>query len=260
MDRRAFRPPSPTGSRRTTRPTTGWRCAACWWRWTNGCATGSRRRRAGIHGCRTGRWSARPTWPSRLCRPSDRRERSPPASAARIVWRHRMEAPGRRCRCSCRRSIRMETSAPESVCPRWRCRWRPIPAGTSASRRSARPISCFRCWDRTWRLPPPEAERESAHDPRPAIDERYPTREQYLTLVQEAGAGLVKDRYLLADDLADHRQARRRALGSAHAQGGRRRPGRGRSRRRRGSPSDFRPARLQRHRRPPAPRRRACRP
>ena len=47
-----------------------------------------------------------------------------------------------------------------------------------------------------------KAERESAHDPRPAIDERYPTREQYLTLVQEAGAGLVKDRYLLTDDLA----------------------------------------------------------
>jgi hypothetical protein len=47
-----------------------------------------------------------------------------------------------------------------------------------------------------------KAEREAAHDPRPAIDERYPTREKYLTLVQDAGAGLVKDRYLLTDDLA----------------------------------------------------------
>jgi hypothetical protein len=45
-------------------------------------------------------------------------------------------------------------------------------------------------------------DRESVHDPRPAIDERYPTREQYLTLVQEAAAALVKDRYLLTDDLA----------------------------------------------------------
>jgi Alpha/beta hydrolase domain len=47
-----------------------------------------------------------------------------------------------------------------------------------------------------------KAEREPAHDPRPAIDERYPTRDKYLTLVQEAAAGLVKDRYLLTDDLA----------------------------------------------------------
>jgi hypothetical protein len=47
-----------------------------------------------------------------------------------------------------------------------------------------------------------KAEREQAHDPRPAIDERYPTREKYLTQVQEAGAALVRDRYLLTDDLA----------------------------------------------------------
>jgi hypothetical protein len=43
--------------------------------------------------------------------------------------------------------------------------------------------------------------RDQAHDPRPSIDERYPTRERYLALVEEAGAALVKDRYLLADDL-----------------------------------------------------------
>ncbi|MEO8259149.1 MAG: alpha/beta hydrolase domain-containing protein [Acidobacteriota bacterium] len=50
-------------------------------------------------------------------------------------------------------------------------------------------------------FPATRADRESTHDPRPAIDERYPTREQYLTLVQEAGTALVKDRYLLTDDL-----------------------------------------------------------
>jgi hypothetical protein len=44
--------------------------------------------------------------------------------------------------------------------------------------------------------------REQAHDPRASIEERYPTRERYLALVEEAGAALVKDRYLLADDLA----------------------------------------------------------
>jgi hypothetical protein len=47
-----------------------------------------------------------------------------------------------------------------------------------------------------------KAAREQVHDPRPSIDERYPTRERYLALVEDAGAALVKDRYLLADDLA----------------------------------------------------------
>ena len=46
-----------------------------------------------------------------------------------------------------------------------------------------------------------KAERETAHDPRMSIEERYPTRNRYLALVQEAGAALVKDRYLLPDDL-----------------------------------------------------------
>ena len=39
------------------------------------------------------------------------------------------------------------------------------------------------------------------HDPRASIEERYATRDRYLTLAQEAGAGLVKEGYLLADDL-----------------------------------------------------------
>jgi hypothetical protein len=46
-----------------------------------------------------------------------------------------------------------------------------------------------------------KAEREQARDPRASIEERYPSRERYLALAQEAGAVLVKDRYLLADDL-----------------------------------------------------------
>src|SRR5207247_2074449 len=46
-----------------------------------------------------------------------------------------------------------------------------------------------------------KAERESAHDPRSSIAERYATTDRYLALVQEAGAALVKDRYLLPDDL-----------------------------------------------------------
>jgi hypothetical protein len=47
-----------------------------------------------------------------------------------------------------------------------------------------------------------KAEREQTGDPRPSIEERYQSREHYLTLVEEAAAPLVKDGYLLADDVA----------------------------------------------------------
>jgi Alpha/beta hydrolase domain len=46
-----------------------------------------------------------------------------------------------------------------------------------------------------------KAEREAKHDPRPSIEERYPSREQYMDLIGKAAASLVKDGYLLADDV-----------------------------------------------------------
>ena len=46
-----------------------------------------------------------------------------------------------------------------------------------------------------------KAQREQAGDPRLSIEERYQSRDQYLKLVQEAAAPLVKDGYLLADDV-----------------------------------------------------------
>src|SRR5436190_10683994 len=46
-----------------------------------------------------------------------------------------------------------------------------------------------------------KAERERTHDPRPSIEERYASREQYLKQVQEAAASLVKDGYVLAEDV-----------------------------------------------------------
>ncbi|OFW06033.1 MAG: hypothetical protein A3I61_14180 [Acidobacteria bacterium RIFCSPLOWO2_02_FULL_68_18] len=46
------------------------------------------------------------------------------------------------------------------------------------------------------------AERERTGDPRPSIEERYQSREHYLKLVEEAAAPLVKDGYLLAEDVA----------------------------------------------------------
>jgi hypothetical protein len=45
------------------------------------------------------------------------------------------------------------------------------------------------------------AQREQTRDPRPSIAERYSSREAYLEKVQKAGAKLVSERYLLADDL-----------------------------------------------------------
>ena len=46
-----------------------------------------------------------------------------------------------------------------------------------------------------------KAEREQSGDPRLSIQERYQSREHYLRLVQESAAPLVKDGYLLADDV-----------------------------------------------------------
>ena len=46
-----------------------------------------------------------------------------------------------------------------------------------------------------------KSERERSKDPRPSIEERYPSRDRYVALVQDVAASLVKDRYLLPDDL-----------------------------------------------------------
>jgi hypothetical protein len=46
-----------------------------------------------------------------------------------------------------------------------------------------------------------KAERERANDPRLSIEERYPSRDQYLKQVQDAAASLVRDGYVLAEDV-----------------------------------------------------------
>ena len=43
-------------------------------------------------------------------------------------------------------------------------------------------------------------EREAARDPRRSVEERYTSRDAYLTQVREAAERLVKGGYLLADD------------------------------------------------------------
>ncbi len=54
------------------------------------------------------------------------------------------------------------------------------------------------------------AERLARKDPRPAIEERYPSRDGYLQKIRDAAAGLIKGRYLLEEDM-DHVMARANA-------------------------------------------------
>ncbi len=47
-----------------------------------------------------------------------------------------------------------------------------------------------------------KAERSAAGDPRLSIEERYPTKEAYLTAFKRAAGGLVDKGFLLTDDAA----------------------------------------------------------
>jgi alpha/beta hydrolase family protein len=38
-------------------------------------------------------------------------------------------------------------------------------------------------------------------DPRLSVEERYPSRERYLAMVQEVAGSLVRERYVLPEDL-----------------------------------------------------------
>ncbi len=50
-------------------------------------------------------------------------------------------------------------------------------------------------------FPAMKTDRERSQDPRPSLEERYASRDRYLALVREAAAALVKDRYLLGEDV-----------------------------------------------------------
>ena len=50
-------------------------------------------------------------------------------------------------------------------------------------------------------FPRTRAEQEESGDPRPSIEQRYPSREHYLGLVSEAALQLIQDGYLLSQDL-----------------------------------------------------------
>ena len=70
-----------------------------------------------------------------------------------------------------------------------RCRWRPIPGGIRAIRRSTLPF------------PKTEGERTAKGDPRRSIAERYPSKAAYLDQVRRATDGLIENGYLLPEDV-----------------------------------------------------------
>src|SRR5690606_4635554 len=53
----------------------------------------------------------------------------------------------------------------------------------------------------TWVFPKTPEERASTNDPRPAIDERYASKQEYLSKVEAAARELVAQRYLLEEDV-----------------------------------------------------------
>ena len=53
----------------------------------------------------------------------------------------------------------------------------------------------------TMPFPATRAERKASGDPRPSIEERYASKEDYLRRVQRAAEALVQQGYLLAEDL-----------------------------------------------------------
>jgi hypothetical protein len=51
------------------------------------------------------------------------------------------------------------------------------------------------------RLPHTRAAREAARDPRPSIEERYRSKDEYLQKIRAAATALIRERYLLQEDL-----------------------------------------------------------
>ena len=48
-----------------------------------------------------------------------------------------------------------------------------------------------------------KAERDARHDPRPSIEERYKGRDDYLQRIRAAADALVKERFILEQDIED---------------------------------------------------------
>ena len=75
--------------------------------------------------------------------------------------------------------------------------WNYRDKSTGASDRLAGEIGSYIPFART------KADRERTGDPRPSIEERYRSRDEYVGRIAAAALQLVKDRYLLAEDVVD---------------------------------------------------------
>ena len=101
---------------------------------------------------------------------------------------------------SCRRSTWTATTWPDPLHPRPSADWHlhgveSLP-GPAVRGRTLSLQGSFIPFART------HAERLASGDPRPSIEERYPTRDAYLDAVRHAADDLVKRRFLLAADAA----------------------------------------------------------
>ncbi len=76
-------------------------------------------------------------------------------------------------------------------------------------------------------FPATQAERQATGDPRPSIEERYASKEDYLRRVQQAAEVLVQQGYLLAEDLPTVTRASLATLRPVAESGERLRSGRG---------------------------------
>jgi Alpha/beta hydrolase domain len=86
-----------------------------------------------------------------------------------------------------------------------------VPLGTYTGWNVYRSEPCELC-DRDGSLIPfarTRAERDAAGDPRPSLEERYGSRENYVARVEAAATALVADRLLLPSDAAAYVRAAR---------------------------------------------------
>ena len=98
------------------------------------------------------------------------------------------------------RSTPTATSGPASACRTCRCRSPPTRAGTSGARRSAAQ-ELVALAGSSIPFAATKAKRTASGDPRLSVEERYTSKDDYLRRVREAADKLVKERYLLADDV-----------------------------------------------------------
>ena len=162
---------------------------------------GSSRRRAVIR--------VSPTGPRCRSRRSTRCSIASPAPTIRATTRDRAgstsprsrRGPARRAARSSRPSTPTATRPAASRCRRSRCRSAPTPAGRSGIASIGGEAQRLVFAGATIPFARTRREREASGDPRPSIEERYRSRDDYLERVRRAGQALVAQRFMLDEDV-----------------------------------------------------------